>query len=121
MRLASRWGEMLARARVTDTQRPGSVFAPIHWNDQYARRARTDALVNPATDPVSGQPEFKHTPVKISPYTPAWHAFLMSRRRLTIPDVSYCARAVGDGFWRYELAGESMPEHWPRWARRSPS
>lgn len=115
--LATRWGEMLARARVTDTQKPGSVFAPIHWNDQYARRARADALVNPVTDPVSGQPEFKHTPVDVAPYAPAWHAFLLSRRQLAIPDTSYCARATGKGFWRYELAGETTPEDWPRWAR----
>ncbi|MHB8535379.1 MAG: molybdopterin-dependent oxidoreductase [Sulfuricaulis sp.] len=115
--LASRWGEMLARARVTDTQKPGSVFAPIHWNDQYARRARVDALVNPVVDPLSGQPEFKHTPVKLAPYRPAWHGFLLSRRQLAIPEVSYCVRATGNGFWRYELAGESPPQDWARWAR----
>ncbi len=115
--LATRWGEMLARARVTDTQKPGSVFVPIHWNDQYAQRARADALVNPVTDPISGQPEFKHTPVSVVPYQPAWHAFLLSRRRLTIPGVSYGVRATGQGFWRYELAGETTPENWPQWAR----
>lgn len=115
--LATRWGEMLARAHVTDTQKPGSVFVPIHWNDQYAQRARADALVNPATDPISGQPEFKHTPVSVAPYKPAWHAFLLSRRRLSIPEISYCVRATGQGFWRYELAGETTPEDWPRWAR----
>jgi assimilatory nitrate reductase catalytic subunit len=117
MTLATRWGEMLARARVTESQRPGSVFAPIHWSDQYARRARVDALVNPVTDPVSGQPEFKHTPVNIAPYAPAWHAFLLSRRQLNIPEASYCARATGQGFWRYELAGETPSWDWPGWAR----
>ncbi len=115
--LATRWGEMLARARITPAQQAGSVFAPIHWNDQYARRARADALVNPATDPVSGQPEFKHTPVNLAPYRPAWHGFLLSRRQLNIPDASYCVRATGNDYWRYELAGESLPPDWARWAR----
>ncbi len=115
--LATRWGEMLARAHVTETQRPGSVFVPMHWNDQYARRARADALVNPVTDPVSSQPEFKHTPVNVAPYPAAWHAFLLSRRRLEITEASYCARATGQGFWRYELAGETPSWDWPRWAR----
>ena len=117
VKLTTRWGTMLARARVTDTLKPGNVFAPIHWNDQYARAARADALVNPVTAPVSGQPEFKHTPVNLAPYAPAWHAFLLSRRRLAIPDASYCARATGQGFWRYELAGESAPDKWTAWAR----
>jgi assimilatory nitrate reductase catalytic subunit len=115
--LATRWGEMLARACVTEAQRPSSVFAPIHWSDQYAHQARADALVNPFTDPVSGQPEFKHTPVKIAPYAPAWHAFLLSQRQLNIPEASYCARAIGQGFWRYELAGDTPSWDWPGWAR----
>jgi hypothetical protein len=31
--------------------------------------ARVNALANPVTDPISGQPELKHTPVHIEPCT----------------------------------------------------
>ncbi len=65
--VTSRWGRMLARVQVDADQRPGSVFVPMHWSDTLARHARADALVNPALDPVSGQPEFKHTPVRVRP------------------------------------------------------
>jgi assimilatory nitrate reductase catalytic subunit len=105
------------RVRVSDTQRPGAVFAPMHWNAQYASLASINALVNPDTDPISGQPEFKHTPARIEPYRAAWYGFLLSRRRLTLTNASYWAVARGDGLWRYEIAGEQAPKDWASCAR----
>ena len=49
-------GRMTARVAITDGQRKGSVFVPMHWTDQHASSARVDALVEARTDPVSGQP-----------------------------------------------------------------
>jgi assimilatory nitrate reductase catalytic subunit len=117
LRLYSRWGWMIARAVVTEAQRPGNVFVPMHWNAQFAARGRVDALVNPETDPISGQPESKHTPVRVEPYEPKWHGFLISRRRVKLPALDYWVMAVGRQFWRYELASETLPEEWGRWAR----
>ena len=116
-RINSRWGKMITRVKITTDQLRGSIFVPIHWTDQFASCGRVDALVNPVTDPVSGQPESKHTPVHIQPYTPAWHGFLLSQRHLSFKDTSYWVSAAGKGFWRYELAGEQAPVDWPRWAR----
>ncbi len=116
-RLNSRWGSMIARVKVTPDQRRGSVFVPMHWSDQFASSGRVDALVNPVTDPISGQPELKHTPVHVEPYTPVWHGFLLSRRSLVFEGVDYWVSAAGKSFWRYELAGERKPDEWARWAR----
>jgi assimilatory nitrate reductase catalytic subunit len=113
----SRWGEVIVRVRIDESQQRGSVFVPMHWNDQFASQARVDALVNPAVDPVSGQPELKQTPVRVQPYQAEWHGFLLSRRRLNIKGASYWARATGDGFYRYEFAGDHATENWPSWAR----
>ena len=111
-RLTSRHGSMLARVQVSADQRPGSVFVPMHWNDVFAKSARVDALVAPITDPISGQPESKHTPVRVESYQPAWQGFVLSRERLELPDASYCACSQGVGYWRHEIAGESLPEDW---------
>jgi assimilatory nitrate reductase catalytic subunit len=113
----SRWGEVIVRVRLDDAQQRGSVFVPMHWNDQFASQARVDAVVNPVVDPISGQPEMKQTPVRVQPYQAAWHGFLLSRRKLDIKGASYWARATGDGFYRYEFAGDQAAEHWPSWAR----
>ena len=84
-RVESHWGRMLARVVLDPGQRRGSVFVPIHWSDAFARSARVDALVNPAVDPVSGQPESKHTPVRVAPFAAAWHAFVLAREPIAAP------------------------------------
>jgi len=117
IKITSRWGNVIVRLRLMDSQKPGNVFVPIHWNAQYASNAVVDQVVNPAVDLLSGQPEFKHTPVQISHYQPAWHGFLLSRRKLQLHDTVYWARATGDGYYRYELAGEQEPADWAAWAR----
>ncbi|MGD0961634.1 MAG: molybdopterin-dependent oxidoreductase [Methylomonas sp.] len=113
----SAWGAMLARVQVTDSQQQGNLFIPMHWTDQYASRGRMGVLVNPAVDPVSKQPESKHTPVCIKPYLPAWYGFILSRRELTAVEADYWVKSKGEQFYRYELAGESLPEKWRDWAR----
>ena len=115
--LSSRWGEVIVRARLSDEQRRGSVFVPMHWSDRFASSGRIDAVVNPDTDPISGQPEFKHTPVRVVVYEPAWHGFLISRRRLDLSAASYWVVARGEGYYHYEIAGEQSPADWPAWAR----
>ena len=117
VRIFSRWGEVIVRARHSMEQLKGNIFVPMHWNAQFASQARIDAVVNPVLDPISGQPEFKHTPVNIAPYQPAWHGFLLSRRQLQVADASYWVKATGKHFHRYELAGDQAPRDWPAWAR----
>ena len=116
-RVFSRRGEVIVRARVCDTQQTGSVFVPMHWNDQFSSAGRVDALVNPLVDPISGQPEFKQTPVRLSPYQPVWHGFLLSRRKLNMHDIAYWVKATGKDFYRYELAGEQAAQDWSDWSR----
>lgn len=68
----SEWGQCILRAQVSDNIRRGQVFTPIHWNDQMASDARIGKLVNPVVDAISGEPEFKHTPVLIQPFHTQW-------------------------------------------------
>ncbi|MFZ0256334.1 MAG: molybdopterin-dependent oxidoreductase [Gammaproteobacteria bacterium] len=111
-RVFSRWGEVTVRVCLTSDQLPGSVFVPIHWNAEFASQSRIGAVVNPATDPISGEPEFKHTPVRIAPYTPTWAGFILSRERLSSCAADYWVRARGEQFWRYELGGEAPIDDW---------
>ena len=114
----SPWGEMLVRARRSRRdQRRGCVFVPMHWNDEFAANGRVDALVNPVTDPISGQPEFKHTPVKADPYAPKWHAFILSRREIERPAAGYWVSGQAGTGWRMELTIDERPVSWRDWAR----
>ena len=118
-RLETAWGAMLARARISRDQRQGSVFVPMHWNDRFAASGRVDALVNPVVDPVSGEPEFKHTPLRVQPQRCAWEGFALVREDLDTQDVDYWVRSLGQhGCWRYRLAGTQAPATaWSAWAR----
>ncbi len=116
-RLDSQRGNMLARIVITEEQRIGSVFVPMHWNDFLASKGRVNALVNPVVDPISGQPESKHTPIKVKPYQPVWYGFMFSRTPLIPTDSEYWVKIKGNQFWRYELAGEALIDDPSRWAK----
>lgn len=117
--IESAWGKMLARVQITDSQLQGNLFVPMHWTNQYASRGRMGVLVNPVVDPISKQPESKHTPVRIEAYRPSWHGFILSQAELRIADAEYWVKSKGEGFYRLELAGVSLPENWPAWVKNS--
>jgi assimilatory nitrate reductase catalytic subunit len=75
------------------------------------------ALVNPAVDPVSGEPEFKHTPVRVEPFAVAWYGFILSRHALSLGGAANWTRVEGGSFSRYELAGRRLVAQAPAWAR----
>ncbi|MBI5449787.1 MAG: molybdopterin-dependent oxidoreductase [Gammaproteobacteria bacterium] len=114
--VASRLAEIIVRVCFDAGQRHGEVFIPMHWNDQYSGQARVDTLIAAATDPVSGQPELKHMPVRIYSYRPLWQAVIVSRHRLELPVTDYWTLVPGDQVLRYELAGRQRPDSWSRWA-----
>jgi assimilatory nitrate reductase catalytic subunit len=117
VRLTSPFGAMVARVAVTSEQRRGCVFVPMHWSGEFAGAALANALVNPATDPISGQPELKHTPVRAEPYLPKWHVFILSRREIEAPAGGYWVSGRMERYFRMELAFDERPESWRDWAR----
>ena len=110
--VSSALGELILRVEVSDGMRPGQVFVPMHWNAQYAAMNGVGTLIDPAVDPVSGQPEFKHTPVAVAPYRPQWYGFLLTRREVVVDEATYWSKARRRDVWHYELAGEAVPENW---------
>lgn len=104
-------GRAILRARVTDTVRPGEVFAPMHWTGETAPSARIDALVAPVTDPVSGQPESKASTVSVAPYAAEWYGFAVSRGAPN-PDAEYWALVRTEAGYRAEMAGRMVPTDW---------
>jgi assimilatory nitrate reductase catalytic subunit len=117
-RVATPHGTATLRVLVNRSQQPGSLFVPIHWSDENSLGARIGALVQPATDPISGQPESKATPARIAPLPAAYYGFALSRQPLRPPGLAYWAAArasfghvlnfafdgPGKGGWRAWLA-----------------
>ncbi|MER9163130.1 molybdopterin-dependent oxidoreductase [Mesorhizobium sp. M0715] len=103
-RVSSPRGDVLVRALVTARQRQGSLFAPMHWTDQFAARGRLDTLTAPLTDPISGQPALKHVAARIEKFAAKAFGFAVTRRRPEPDTAAYWAVAKCKGGWRVELA-----------------
>ena len=117
-RVASVHGEIVVRVQVTESQRPGSVFVPMHWTDQQASNGRVDALIAGDVDPVSGQPGLKQMPVAVTPFNALWYGLLVCRERPELDGVDYWAAARVKAGWRIELAGCTTPADFTTTARR---
>jgi assimilatory nitrate reductase catalytic subunit len=117
--LESPYGKAIVRALVTERQARGNVFVPMHWNDQFAAKARIDALVPPVTDPHSGQPASKNVAVAARPFRAAAYGFAISAAKPTAPQAEYWALAKADGGWRIELAFSDIAEDWTEWCRNT--
>lgn len=111
-------GILIARVKIDQGQRKGSIFVPIHWAAQYASHGRVDVLVQPVGDPLSGQPESKHSPVKISPYQAKWHGFILSRHTINTARLDYWVKVKGKQFYRYEIASETPINDYQEWSNK---
>jgi sulfite reductase (NADPH) flavoprotein alpha-component len=67
--IASRRGRAVLPAVVSDRVRPGSCFAPFHWNDAFGEYLSINAVTNDAVDAISNQPEFKACAVTLTKVT----------------------------------------------------
>ena len=102
----SKAGKSLFRVHVTDEQRPGEIFAPMHWTNAQASDGRANLSVTPEVDPNSGQPGFKKSSVRIAPFDTDWRGFMVTRERPDFAaDILWTASRL-DGGWLIELAGK---------------
>lgn len=89
----------------------GVAFAPMHWSAEFAPAARVNGALAAVADPLSGQPELKHAPLRVRPFPARWHGFLLAKRRLPADLAPWCAAVpLEGGVWRYELAGLETPQ-----------
>ncbi|TVP48192.1 MAG: nitrate reductase [Halomonas sp.] len=120
--LSAMSGEFRARVRVTNAQRRGEVFVPIHWTDCFTKQARSSALIAGIIDPFSGQPESKHGAVALAPLPAAWQATLLVADGLVNDEADggaepwrvsdYWTRIPMRGCQRWQLANTQQVEDW---------
>jgi assimilatory nitrate reductase catalytic subunit len=116
-RVVTDYGKCLLKVVVSARQQRGMLFAPIHWSEATASAARVGALVAPFTDPFSGQPENKATPVSILPYEYVFRGFALSRAPLPMPDHAWWARVTVAGGYGYLFADNADLSRWQSWLR----
>jgi assimilatory nitrate reductase catalytic subunit len=114
--ITSAHGSCILKVVICDGQRRGSLFAPIHWSDATASFARVGDLVAPITDPFSGQPEAKATPVAIAPVEFRHAGFALSREPAAPLADTWCARIAVDHAAGLVFAGNQDFGAWRDWA-----
>jgi ferredoxin-nitrate reductase len=65
--IQSRRGTIVLPARLSETLRPGLLFAPFHWGDLWGPDRAINYLTIAALDPQSNQPELKYCAVAVEP------------------------------------------------------
>lgn len=112
-KVISKRGSVKVRVSITDRVAKDDVFVPMHWTDRYTSQGRVDTLVAPHTDPLSGQPESKFTPVRVRPLSLDWYGFAVLVKepsREWLSNLEYWALAPAEHGWRVEMAGQGIPD-----------
>jgi len=104
MEVKSPHGRVIVRAQVTERAQRGTVFVPMHWTDQVSSNGRVDTVVAPDTDPVSGQPGSKFTPVALRKLELEQYGFAVMRDKPALFEADYWALAPVPCGWRVEFA-----------------
>ena len=118
-KISTAHGTCLLKVMVRDSQRPGSLFVPIHWSGETASGACVGDLVAPHTDPYSGQPEAKATPVAIVPVAFAAYGLARARHPIPFPKQTWWAQVAVAGGTEYRLATSDGPMIWHDLAHRA--
>ena len=111
VQLQNERGRAIVRAQITDRQRKGTIFAPMHWTGSFSSQGRINTLVAPLADPVSGQPGLKMSAVSAAPEKVRFYGFAVSHGRPNCSELDYWALARTEGGWRTELAIYETPHN----------
>ncbi|WCN15039.1 molybdopterin-dependent oxidoreductase [Marinomonas mediterranea] len=104
VKLSSRVGEVLMRAKINEKQKSGNVFVPIHWTNQYNSANVISSLVPQVFDPLSGQPESKHACVNLEPVECTYYGYALALNPLELSAFDYWSDVTIPKGKRYEVA-----------------
>jgi len=105
----SQFGSVTLQVDINDSVKAGQLFAPIHWNDQFASAARVGSLAAPVTDS-SGQPESKYIPVSVAPLPVATWVQVATEVDLDMKGFDYWLKTPLASGFRYLAASFSNSE-----------
>lgn len=106
-------GRLLVPVQPAAGVRPGNVFIPIHWNQQFASRAGVSELIAPRVDPVSGQPESKIEAVAVNSVAMLRWISFASTHEIKMPEFDYWHKVPLKVGYRYLAAmRKDDPQVW---------
>lgn len=85
--LSNALGSFRGRAQLSDAQRCGELFVPMHWSGQFGPTSRCDVLYDDSRDPISRQPAFKQGKVQLKKLEVSAELVLFSRQTDLLPQL----------------------------------
>ncbi|EUJ09612.1 anaerobic dehydrogenase, typically selenocysteine-containing [Methylophilaceae bacterium 11] len=77
VKLSNKRGSLNIRVQQSEEVKPAETFIPMHWGSQTMSGLGVNALMPPAFDKTSKQPELKHTAIKIEKLDLPWQMTVM--------------------------------------------
>ena len=105
-------GKILTKVVQNQAQLSGHVFFPFHWNKSHSNQGCINKLVGPYYDPISGQPDYKATPVHIRPVSDTISGYIISKFPLELGPTLYLTKAHLGPFHHYEFAHSNQDHEW---------
>ncbi|CAH0525539.1 molybdopterin oxidoreductase family protein [Vibrio hippocampi] len=99
--------DIQARVDLDSGMARNQIFMPIHWNEATASNGKPCALIAPYADPISGQPEFKHTPVKVESWAYRCEALVLTRSPLDLGSMDYWVKQKLPQGYLYRVASQT--------------
>ena len=106
--LKSRRGSVIIAVSSDDSVRPGQAFLPMHWGDRFLKGG-VNALTQPAFDPLSKQPELKHSGVRLEPVQLPWQLFALIEGNVQQHFDALRPLCEGFAYVSLSLAGRERP------------
>ncbi|MFT8211156.1 MAG: molybdopterin-dependent oxidoreductase [Symbiopectobacterium sp.] len=114
-----RLSSLLAKAHLDSGQPRGSVFVPMHWNQQFSGQARVGSLIAPVTDPHSGQLENKHACIRVQPWSARWFGEIFLLGEQAPPRCGYWSKITAMGISHYRIAEREPLDDGRQWLMRA--
>ena len=108
-------GEVHLPVELSTEVRRNSVFANMHWNEQFSNRACIDTLIGANLDPISGQPEFKAVPVAVEPIEMACFGYVLSTEKPNLDELFYWSANEVTFGWQIDFALPFYPDNVSAW------
>jgi assimilatory nitrate reductase catalytic subunit len=77
IKVQNKRGSLVLPVQMSDEVQPAQTFIAMHWGSQFMHGLGVNALIPPAFDKTSKQPELKHTAVKIEKLDLPWRMTIM--------------------------------------------
>ncbi|MCQ4313407.1 molybdopterin-dependent oxidoreductase [Pseudomonas stutzeri] len=109
VKVRSRRGELVLPVSSDDCLRPSQAFIPMHWGDRFLKGLGVNLLSLPAFDPLSKQPELKHTGIEVEKAELPWQFFALIEGSVQKHFEALRPKFDGFAYASFSLTGRDRP------------